>query len=229
MTDDNSVYKKLELLKSFSACDVADALLRLKHPLGGYLPDIVMFSPEYQSGDTKLVGPVYTVKLVPKSDTTSPKIDKSYVDTVPSGSVVFLSTPQNSVNAVWGGLMNTRAKILGVRGVVVDGRVRDLDELRSDETPVFARAVSILSSREFTRLSELNIPVTLNGNHDPPIKINPDDIILADLNGVVCIPKDLLDQVLDSCEKHTVMDKNLKNALYEGMTLTEAKSIHRKG
>lgn len=94
---------------------------------------------------------------------------------------------------------------------------------------VFARAVSILSSGEFTRLSELNIPVTLNGNHDPPIKINPDDIILADLNGVVCIPNDLLDQVLDSCEKHTVMDKNLKNALYEGMTLTEAKSIHRKG
>lgn len=145
--------------------------------------------------------------------------------------------------------MNTRAKILGVKGVVVDGRVRDLDELRSDETPVcnsglqiffflkkklkyiqvFARAASILSSNEFTRPSALNIPITLNGNHDPPIKINPDDIILADLNGVVCIPKDLLDQVLDSCEKHTMMDKNLKNALYEGMTLAEAKSIHRKG
>ncbi|GBB84795.1 hypothetical protein RclHR1_11360009 [Rhizophagus clarus] len=166
--------------------------------------------------------------LVPKSDTTSPKIDKSYADTIPSGSVVFISAPPNSVNAVWGGLMNTRAKILGVNGVVVDGRIRDLDEIRSDGTLVFARAASILSSKDFTRPTALNIPVTLSGNHDPPIKINPDDIILADLNGVVCIPKDLLDQVLDSCEKYTGMDKNLKNALLEGITLTEAKSIHRK-
>ncbi|RIA97722.1 ribonuclease E inhibitor RraA/Dimethylmenaquinone methyltransferase [Glomus cerebriforme] len=228
MTDNSSLDKKLELLKNFTACDVADALLRLNHPLGGYLPNIVMFSPEYQSGDTKLVGPVYTVKIVPKSDTTSPKLATSYADTIPSGNVVFLSAPPDSINAVWGGLMNTRAKILGAKGVVVDGRIRDLEELRSDGIPVFARATSVLSAKEFTRPTALNVPIILNGNHDPPIKINPDDIIFADLDGIVCIPKDLLEQVLDSCEKHVAMDKNLKNALYEGITLTEAKSIHRK-
>lgn len=82
--------EKLELLSSYSSCDVcrvsffftlrsllcigtifmylkysqvADALLKLNHPHGGYLPDIIMFSPEQQAGPAKLVGPVFTVKV----------------------------------------------------------------------------------------------------------------------------------------------------------------------
>src|SRR6266542_4428157 len=131
--------------------------------------------------------------------------------------------------AAWGGLLKTRGTILGMKCVVVDGRIRDLAELRSDGLPVcnkkkyiyiyifsyfyyiyiyfyfilffflkkkvFARETSILSASAFSRPTALNIPITLNGNHDPPIKINPGDIILGDLDGVVCIPKDLLDQV----------------------------------
>ncbi|CAG8468906.1 1603_t:CDS:2 [Funneliformis mosseae] len=222
-----SLDEKLESLNNFAACDVADALLQLNQPLGGYLPDIVMFSPEYQAGDTKLIGPAYTIKLVPKSDTTSPIIVGSYADTIPAGSVVILSAPPNAVNAVWGGLMNTRGKILGMKGIVVDGRVRDLAELRSDGLPVFARASTVLSSKAFTRPTALNIPLTLNGNHVPPIRIFPDDIILGDLDGVVCIPKNLLDQVLEICEQNTTMDKKLKDALCKGTSLTDAKKTYR--
>ncbi|CAI2178340.1 4529_t:CDS:2 [Funneliformis geosporum] len=186
-----------------------------------------MFSPEHQAGDTKLVGPVYTIKLVPKSDTTSPIIVGSYADAIPAGSVVVLSAPPNAVNAVWGGLMNTRGKVLGMKGIVVDGRVRDLAELRSDGLPVFARASTILSSKAFTRPTALNIPLTLNGNHDPPIRIYPDDIILGDIDGVVCIPKDLLNQVLEICEQNADMEKKLKDALCKGSSLADAKKTFR--
>jgi hypothetical protein len=42
---------------------IADALQKLKHPLSGFLPDIVLHSPAFQSGDTKIIGEVSTVKV----------------------------------------------------------------------------------------------------------------------------------------------------------------------
>ncbi|CAG8755217.1 5389_t:CDS:2, partial [Acaulospora colombiana] len=155
---EDGIKTKLELLSSYSSCDVADALLKLNYPHGGYLPDIIMFSPEQQAGSSKLVGPVFTVKVVPISDTTSPKPTQHFADASPEGSVVFVSAPSSlyyislvwytgyilmelfslfsdAINAVWGGLMNTRAKVRGVKGVVVDGRIRDLAEIRGDGLP----------------------------------------------------------------------------------------------
>lgn len=57
---------------------MSDALCKLKHPHGGFLPGITMWSPERQAGDTKFVGPAYTVKYVPLDDPT-PKHPTHYV------------------------------------------------------------------------------------------------------------------------------------------------------
>ncbi|CAG8481513.1 10656_t:CDS:2 [Acaulospora morrowiae] len=227
MAEEN-IKEKLELLSSYSSCDAADALLKLTYPHGGYLPDIIMFSPEQQAGPSKLVGPVFTVKVVPIDDTTSPKPSQHFADASPEGSVVFVSAPPNALNAVWGGLMNTRAKMRGVKGVVVDGRVRDLGELRADGLPVFAKATSVLSAKAYTRPTTLNQPVTLNGNYNPPITINPGDVIIADLDGVVCIPLQLLDSVLDLCKKNVEMDERVREELLKGTTIVEAFALHRK-
>lgn len=62
-----------------SRCDVSDALLKLKHPHGGFLTDLILWSPDRQSGDTKIIGPAYTVKYVPVADTESPKLAGHYV------------------------------------------------------------------------------------------------------------------------------------------------------
>ncbi|CAH1767890.1 2964_t:CDS:2, partial [Entrophospora sp. SA101] len=206
---------------------ISDALLRLKHSNGGYLPDITMFSPERQSGAHKIIGPVFTVKFVPISDVTSPKPDNHFADSAPENSVVFVSAPPNAINAVWGGLMNTRAKMRGVNGVVVDGRIRDLSEIRSDVLPVFARSTSVLSAKAYTRPTTLNQPVILNGDHNPTIVINPNDIIVGDLDGVVCIPSGLLDEVIKLCKKYVVMDENVRQELLKGSSIVEAFSLHR--
>ncbi|KAF9413967.1 hypothetical protein BGZ76_004959 [Entomortierella beljakovae] len=117
-------------LKFYSSCDVADALFTLKVPNGGYLPDINMWSPEYKAGDTRVFGPAYTVQMVPIEDKESPKPEQHFVDAAPEGHVVCISQPSHLVNAVWGGLMTARARTRGALGVIVDGRVRDLNEQR---------------------------------------------------------------------------------------------------
>lgn len=58
------------------------------------------------------------------------------IDSLPEGCVVFISCPRGISNAVYGGLMSTRASARGAVGTVVDGRFRDLEEQRSLSYPV---------------------------------------------------------------------------------------------
>lgn len=50
-------------LAKFSSCEVADALIKLKLPHGGYLPGIEMYSPQHISGPASVCGPAFTVKV----------------------------------------------------------------------------------------------------------------------------------------------------------------------
>lgn len=64
----------------FDVYQIADSLIRLKHADGGFLgTGLTMYSPQFQAGSTKIVGPVYTVKLVSKDDVTSPRLSGHYV------------------------------------------------------------------------------------------------------------------------------------------------------
>lgn len=57
---------------------MSDALVKLKFPNGGFLSGLTLWSPERQAGDTKIVGPAYTVKYAPLDD-PAPKIASHYV------------------------------------------------------------------------------------------------------------------------------------------------------
>ena len=67
-------------LQKWGACDVADGLSKLKYPNGGFLEGLTMYSPEFQSGETKLIDQAYTVKFVPKTDKAAPKVQGNYVN-----------------------------------------------------------------------------------------------------------------------------------------------------
>ncbi|GBB91576.1 hypothetical protein RclHR1_18960001 [Rhizophagus clarus] len=195
--------EEFNALKEFASDDITDGLIKLNVPYGGFLPDIVMYGPEKQAGNTKLVGPAYTIKA----------------DAVPPGSVVFVSAP-NTVSAAWGRLMTARIKAKGANGIVVDGRIRDLAEIREEGT-------SSLSAKDYIRPTASNHPVTLNGNYDPPIVIRPGDIIFGDLDGVVCIPRRLLDKVVEMCKANTKIDGGLKEQVKKGISLVEIFAMHR--
>lgn len=67
------------LLTYMLSCDVADALIKLKVPHGGFLPGLTMWSPKRQEGTTKIIGPAYTVKYVRKNYENEPKPASHYV------------------------------------------------------------------------------------------------------------------------------------------------------
>ncbi|CAG7934910.1 unnamed protein product [Penicillium olsonii] len=180
-----------------------------------------MQSPQFQAGETKIVGQAFTVKFVPKSDTSAPKLQGNYIDQIPEGAVVFISQPLPHVNAVYGGLMTLRAQALKAAGVVIDGRVRDLGEHRDLNFPLFARSVGTTAGGEVCRPSEVNVPVRLNSS-DQDAWINAGDYIIADLNGVVRLPQELAEHVLDLIPDIADADAKCAEAIKGGMSVQQA-------
>jgi len=223
-----SVAKIVRALEPYTSCDVADALLKLKVPHGGFLAGLTMWSPHRQEGPTKIVGPAYTVKYVRKNYEREPKLAGHYIDTIPSGAVVFISAPPRMINACYGGLMSTRAKYSGAVGTIIDGRFRDLQEHRDLDYPVFARDIGTTAPQEIARVSAINVPVRLNSD-DQDAYISPGDYLIADANGVVCLPQELAEQAIELIASQVEADSNISADVKKGSTFSDASKKHRAG
>ncbi|KAI8993902.1 RraA-like protein [Trametes punicea] len=209
-------------LAEFSTCEVSDALINLGSPHGGHIPDIRILSPSDRS--TRICGPAYTVRMVLGSDTTAPRPSAHFVDTVPPGSVVVISAPHRVKNAVWGGLMTAGAQSRGARGVIISGRCRDLAEHRAASFPVFARAHSTLGQSPFTRPSEVNVPLLIHPDVEgdfPAVRVSPGDWMVADEDGVVCVPADLAEEVIKMASRGREVDERCMQDIKAGKGVQE--------
>lgn len=194
-------------------------------PNGGFLAGITLWSPERQAGATKIVGPAYTVKYALNSD-PAPKVAGHYIDSIPKGSVVFISSPPTP-NAVFGGLMSTRAQASGAAGTVIDGRLRDLQEHRDLGYAVFARDVSTTAPQEVAKVVGVDVPVTFDGAYNQNVTITPGDYIVGDINGVVVLPRALAAQALPLMAPQVAADEQMAVAIKGGMTFVEASKKFR--
>ncbi|KAH6880541.1 ribonuclease E inhibitor RraA/Dimethylmenaquinone methyltransferase [Thelonectria olida] len=204
--------RTLDHLRRFTACDIGDALVKLKYPYGGYLDGIRMFSP---GPDTRVMGHAVTVQMVEMSDKSAPKLDKHFVDHNEEGGIMYIQQPKGLYSACWGGLMSTRAKYLGAQAVVLDGRMRDVREHNEFGFPVFAAGSSILGSNTFTRASRANVPLQFKGD----LWINPGDVLVGDADGVVVTPVSLMEQVIALCQERAEVDEKMFAGLRKGESM----------
>jgi regulator of RNase E activity RraA len=144
---------------------------------------------------------------------------KHYVDLTQPDTFVVMNQPEGQYNAILGGIMALRMAVLGAKGVVVNGRVRDTQELGSiKEFSIFGRSTSTVGAGALSVPHALNVPLVIN-----EITINPGDVIFADpLEGVVSIPSDLLEKVLELLPKLVSDDEKVKEAVKAGMAVQEA-------
>ncbi|RDB24734.1 4-hydroxy-4-methyl-2-oxoglutarate aldolase [Hypsizygus marmoreus] len=219
-------------LVEFSTCEISDALIKLDIPHGGYIPDISMISAPTGG---RICAPAYTVRMICASDTSAPKLSNHFVDTAPAGSIIFIDAPPECKNAVWGGLMSAGAQARSAVGVVISGRCRDLAEHRSLGFPVFARGHSTLGQSPFTRPSEVNVPLlirpqgddSLGGNAFPAITVEPGDWVVADEDGVVCVPSDLEVQVIERAGRARAIDERCMGDIKAGKGIQASFKLHR--
>ncbi|PGG99975.1 hypothetical protein AJ80_09262 [Polytolypa hystricis UAMH7299] len=240
MTTYGAIEAKIDALREYSACDVSDALLKLQKVApgetrrAGFLADLVPFAPTPINLDSqpKIIAPVSTFKFISKNDPL-PEIASQQEHGVPAGShwvdcaqpgtIVLLDQPRDQYCAVLGGIMASRMKVLGVKGVVVNGRVRDLAELKWTELQIWARATSTVGTGAEAKPGARNVPIDVGG-----VVVSPGDIVFCDpLEGAVVIPKALLDDVLTLMPKLVAADDKVKEDVLNGSTVFDAFKKHR--
>ena len=157
--------------------------------------------------DHRILGPAVTVKVFPGDNLM---VHKS-LDIARPGDVLVVDASGSSLTAVLGDLVSTKARHRGIAGVVVDGLVRDLPAIRAlADFPVFARGVTPIGPLH-RGPGEVNFPVSAGG-----IVVNPGDIVVGDLNGVVVIPRDVGPAILQRLEVRAAIEADYHAAVQRG-------------
>lgn len=146
----------------------------------------------------KLSGPALTVEVAAGENGT---IHRAIAEARP-GSVLVISAGADMSRAVWGEILCRAATKRGIRGVVIDGAVRDLDDLRDLRMPTFARGSTPAGPHKGWP-GRINAPISCGGT-----VVNPADTVVADGDGVVVIPAADVPRIYqDSLERSELEDE----------------------
>ena len=135
------------------------------------------------------------------------------------GDILVLTTTSPSLDGSFGDLFATALKARGVRGLVTSGGVRDIADLRAMGFPVWAGAVHAQGTVKATAGS-VNVPIVVGG-----ATVRPGDVIVADDDGVVCVPRSEADAVRAAADARVAKEDADRAAYGSGGEL----SLDRKG
>jgi RraA family protein len=178
---DPALYRELA---DFPTPDISDLLNRLY----AVDPAVTCLTGSHH----RLCGPACTVKVFPGDNLM---VHKS-LDVAKPGDIVVVDAGGSPMNAVLGDLISTKARHRGIAGFVVDGLIRDLPDITELDFPVFARGTTPIGPLH-RGPGEINYPICCGG-----VVVNPGDIVVADLAGVVVVPREIAEELLQRLQSH---------------------------
>jgi regulator of RNase E activity RraA len=141
-----------------------------------------------------------------------------YIDDVPPGSVVVLDNGGRDNATVWGDILTEIAHRRGIAGTVIDGVCRDVALCLKLGYPVFAKDHWMRTGKDRVQVEATGVPVNIGD-----VRVAPGDLLRGDADGVVVIPKDFEDRVLDTAEGIERAEEAIREAVRGGMRLDEAR------
>ena len=199
------------LLDRFSAFDtgvISDALDRLG--MTGVVNAVTRLA-----GDANIVGYAVTVQLAP--DDGSPSLRHLCATAIHEGdeqSVIVVAGGLETCGG-WGGLLSHAASYKGIRGAIVDGATRDVDEANELGFPVFARRASPSTVRGRQREIASQVRVVID-----EVAVNPGDLIVADGTGIVVVPRARAAEVATVAGEIAERERAMASRLASGETVT---------
>jgi len=167
----------------------------------------------------RIVGFAATARAVPVSAPPLKPYAKllGAIDGLSTSDVLVLSAPESSTSSLFGGLLATAVAQAGGAGALVDGYIRDTDEVRRIGVPTAFRGFSPLDSFGRDEVVETNGPVWIGG-----VLVRPGDFVLCDIDGLVVVPAEHLEEVLDLAAKKLARESEMRSALKNGMGVATA-------
>lgn len=178
----------VEGFKLVEVASVADAMEQLYGSKAYMTHDMRPLAP------AKFAGRAVTVLLKKEEHRDGAAASKGMLDAIDNtapGAVYVMVVEDGLDYAGIGGLMSTAMKYRGFAGAVIDASVRDTPQIQKLQFPVFSRGVAPSTTINHYRFAGSNVPVTCAG-----VRVNPGDIIVADMDGVAVVPADKAEEVL---------------------------------
>ena len=140
----------------------------------------------------------------------------------PERSVIVCAAPEEPNVAFFGSLMGLDARNRGIAGLVIDGRVRDVEQLERIEFPVFCAGTSPAQpKKEFA--GSCGVPVKVRG-----VAVNPDDYMIADGDGVVVVPGAIWAETLRKAYEIAGVEASIRERLKRGEPLFDVLDLPRR-
>lgn len=171
------------------------------------------------TGISKLLGRCKTTLWADMfdADPNPYELELKAVDSCQPGDVLISAAGGSTRSGIWGELLSTAARNSGCVGVIVHGAIRDIDKMRAMEFPVFATSHNPYDSQNRQRVIDIDVTVEIDG-----VRFRPGDLVMADEDGIVVIPKEVEEQVLAAAVRKVEAENITRDAIKNGMKALEA-------
>jgi 4-hydroxy-4-methyl-2-oxoglutarate aldolase len=161
-------------------------------------PSIKPLKEEY-----RVAGRAYTVKM-PVGDNEC--VLRAIREAKP-GDILVVDAKGDTYRTIAGDFIIGLAQTLGIKGIVTDGVIRDIIGIKKLNFPVFCKGTTVAASAK-AGWGQVNVPISCGGT-----SVNPGDIIVADADGVVVIPKEIEEDVLKKAKEKLIFDQEREDKI----------------
>lgn len=207
MTDESAL---IEVFRSLDTPGVSDALDRLG--LGG---QCLGLAPLDNYAGT-VVGPAFTVRYAPAA--SPPGTVGDYIDDVAEGDVVVIDNGGRLDCTVWGDILTQFSSARGIAGTVIDGVCRDVGVALQTGYPLFTRGRFMRTGKDRVQVEAVNGVVAIS-----EARAAARDIVVADANGVVIVPRGRAHEVAALARSIDVAEAEIRERIAGGASLTSAR------
>lgn len=197
-------------LAALPTASISDALDKLG--IHGTLHGIAPLTDGFRA-----TGPAFTIQYEPAGDERGSVGD--FLDDVPAGAVVVIDNQGRTDATVWGGIMTELAADKKVAGTVINGVCRDISTSLEQQYPIFSAGRFMRTGKDRVRLVSVGSELTIND-----VTISPEDIICADADGALSVPRARAEEVADLAEGIEATEARIVEAVKAGSTLVAARA-----
>lgn len=144
-------------------------------------------------------------------------LELAAVDSISPGEIVVCATANSRRSGIWGELLTTAALQRGASGILTDGAVRDLAQIRTLGFPVYSSHVSGYDSYNRQKVVAYDVRVEIGG-----VAVEPGDLVVADCDGAAVIPASAIDDVVACAVEKASREDGFRAAVEGGMPLVAA-------